>query len=132
VGVRFLTLLQGTFAAVALLLASVGIYGVMTFSVAQRTHEIGMRMALGATREQVLLLILKEGLALGLVGLGLGLLGAALVGHAMHGMLYGVGTIDISAFSGVAIMLLVAAILACYLPARRATRLDPMVALRYE
>ena len=132
VGDRFLTLLYGTFAAVALLLAAVGIYGVMTFSVAQRTHEIGLRMALGAPREQVLRLILKEGLALALIGSALGLIGAVLVGRAMQGMLYGVGTIDISAFAGVAAVLLGAALLACYVPARRAAKVDPMVALRYE
>ena len=132
VGDRFLTLLYGTFAAVALLLAAVGIYGVMTFSVAQRTHEIGLRMALGAAREQVLGLILKEGFALALIGSALGLIGAVLVGRAMQGMLYGVGTIDISAFAGVAAVLLGAALLACYIPARRAAKVDPMVALRYE
>ena len=129
---RFLTLLYGTFAGVALLLAAVGIYGVMTFSVAQRTHEIGLRMALGAAREHVLAVILKEGLALALIGLGIGLLGAALVGRAMRGMLYGVGTFDLTAFAGVAIALFAAALLACYLPARRATKVDPMVALRCE
>jgi putative ABC transport system permease protein len=119
-------------AAVALLLAAVGIYGVMTFSVAQRTHEIGLRMALGAAREQVLALVLREGLVLALIGLALGLGGAGLVGRAMQGMLYGVRTIDFSAFGGVALVLLGAALLACYIPARRATQVDPMVALRYE
>ena len=132
VGDRFLTLLYGTFAAVALLLAAVGIYGVMTFSVAQRTHELGLRIALGAAREQVLSLILKEGLALALIGSAFGLAGAVLVGRGMRGMWYGVGTVDLSAFAGVALLLLGAALLACYLPARRATKVDPMVALRYE
>ncbi len=132
VGDRFLTLLYGTFAAVALLLAAVGIYGVMTFSVAQRTHEIGLRMALGAARKQVLTLILKEGLVLALVGLGIGLLGAGLVGRAMRDTLYGVGAFDVSAFGAVAVILFVAALLACYVPAWRATKVDPMVALRYE
>ncbi|HJX00714.1 MAG TPA: ABC transporter permease [Terriglobales bacterium] len=129
---RFLALLYGTFATVGLLLAAVGIYGVMTFSVAQRTHEIGLRMALGAAREQVLALILKEGLALALIGVGLGLIGAGLVGRAMRGMLYGVGTFDVSAFAGVAVILFGAALLACYVPAQRATKVDPMVALRYQ
>ena len=129
---RFQTILYGTFAGFALLLATVGIYGVMTFSVAQRTHEIGLRMALGAAREQVLLLILREGLALALAGLALGLIGACFVGRAMRGILYGVGTIDVSAFAVVAAVLLGAGILACYLPARRAAKVDPMVALRYE
>jgi putative ABC transport system permease protein len=132
VGDRFLALMYGTFAGVALLLAAVGIYGVMTFSVAQRTHEIGLRMALDAAREQVVGLILKEGLALAFIGLFLGLVGSVLVGRAMRDMLYGVGTIDLSAFGSVAAVLLGAAILACYIPARRAAKVDPMVALRYE
>jgi len=132
VGDRFLTLLYGTFAGVALVLAAVGIYGVMTFSVAQRTHEIGLRIALGAAREQVLSLILKEGLALAMIGSAFGLAGAFLVGRAMQGMWYGVGTVDLSAFTGVALLLLAAALFACYVPARRATKVDPMVALRYE
>jgi len=129
---RFLTTLYATFASVALLLATVGIYGVMTFSVAQRTHEIGLRMALGAAREQVLAVIFKEGLALALVGLAIGLGGAALVGRAMRGMLYGVGSFDFLAFGGVALVLFAAALIACHLPARRATDVDPIVALRYE
>jgi putative ABC transport system permease protein len=132
VGDRFLTLLYGTFAGVALVLAAVGIYGVMTFSVAQRTHEIGLRIALGAAREQVLSLILKEGLALAMIGSAFGLAGAFLVGRAMQGMWYGVGTVDLSAFTGVALLLLAAALFACYVPARRATKVDPMVAVRYE
>jgi predicted permease len=132
VGDRFLTLLYGTFAAVALLLAAVGIYGVMTFAVAQRTHEIGLRMALGAAREQVLGMIVKEALALALIGCVLGLLGAGLVGRTMRGMLYRVGTVDLSAFGSVALVLLGAALLASYIPARRAAKVDPMVALRYE
>lgn len=132
VGDRFVSMLYGTFAGIALLLAAVGIYGVMTFSVAQRTHEIGLRIALGAAREQVLGLILKEGLALALIGSALGLVGAVLVGRTMRNMLYGVGTIDVSAFAGVTTVLLCAALLACYIPARRAAKVDPMVALRYE
>ena len=129
---RFLALLYGTFAAVGLLLAAVGIYGVMASRWHDARAEFGLRLALGAAREQVLALILKEGLALALIGLGLGLIGAGLVGHAMRGMLYGVGTFDVSAFVGVAAILFGAALLACYVPARRATKVDPMVALRYE
>jgi len=132
VGDRFTTLLYGTFAAVALLLAAVGIYGVMMFSVAQRTHEIGLRMALGAAREQVVALVMKEGMVLALIGSGAGLVGAFLVGRGMHGMLYGVGTFDVFAFGGVVLVLFGAALLACFVPARRASKVDPMIALRYE
>ena len=129
---RFATVLYGGFAGMALLLAAVGIYGVMAFSVAQRTHEIGLRMALGAGRDRVFGLILKEGVALALTGSALGFLGAFLVGRTMRGMLFGVGTIDVSAFGAVVLVLLAAAVLACYFPARRAAKVDPMVALRYE
>jgi predicted permease len=132
VGDRFTTALYVSFASVALLLAAVGIYGVMAFAVAQRTHEIGLRMALGASQDHVLGLILKEGVLLAAIGLGLGLVGACFVGRAMRGLLYGVGTIDVAAFSAVAVTLFAAALLACYLPANRAARVDPMVALRYE
>ena len=132
VGDRFISLLYGTFAVVALLLAAIGTYGVMAYMVAQRTHEIGLRIALGANREQVLKLVMKEGIVLALIGLGLGLAGACLVGYVMKSMLYGVGTVDLGAFSIVSITLLTSALLACYFPARRATKVDPMVALRYE
>jgi putative ABC transport system permease protein len=129
---RFGMVLYGSFAALALLLAAVGIYGVMAFAVAQRTHEFGIRMALGAAGEQILKLVLREGVLLALAGLGLGLGGAYLVGRAMQANLYGVSALDVGAFSLVAIVLLLAALLACYFPARRAARVDPMVALRDE
>ena len=129
---RFQTILYVTFSGFALLLAAVGIYGVMAFAVAQRTHEIGLRMALGAGREHVLAMILKEGVILALIGSTFGLIGALFVGRAMKSMLYGVGVMDVRAFTGVALVLLAAAALACYIPARRAAKVDPMVALRYE
>ena len=129
---RFAIVLYASFAGVALLLAAIGIYGVMAFTVAQRTHEIGLRMALGAGREQVLRLVLTEGMMLALAGLALGLVGACFVGRAMRSMLYGVGTVDPRAFALVAAALLTSAGLACYLPARRAAKVEPMMALRYE
>jgi predicted permease len=132
VGDRFVTSLYVSFATVALVLAAIGIYGVMAFAVAQRTHEIGLRMALGASQDHVLGLILKEGIVLASIGLGIGLVGACFVGRAMRGLLYGVGTIDVAAFSAVAFTLFMAALLACYVPANRAAKVDPMVALRYE
>jgi len=131
-GERFEALLFGTFSGVALLLAALGIYGVMTFEVEQRTHEIGLRMALGAGRAQVLALILKDGMIQALAGLALGFGGAFFVGRAMQSRLYGVGAIDPLALGAVAALLLAAALLACYVPAQRATKVDPMVALREE
>ena len=129
---RFATVLFAAFAGVALLLAMIGIYGVMSFAVAQRTQEIGLRMAVGAGSRQVLLLVLKEGMLLALAGLVLGLGGTYFVGRAMRSVLYQVSAIDFASVGAVAVVLLVAAILACYLPARRATRIDPMAALRCE
>jgi predicted permease len=131
-GDRFTAALFGGFAAVALLLATLGIYGVMSFAVAQRTHEIGLRMALGAGRSNVLALILKEGMLLAGVGLVLGLAGSYGVGKAMHSIFYNVGTIDFAAFGAVGAALLFAALLACFIPAHRATLVDPMQALREE
>jgi len=131
-GDQFIASLFGTFAVVALSLAGVGIYGVMAFGVTQRTHEIGLRMALGADQQQVLGLVLREGFLLALGGLGLGLIGAVLLSRAMQSTLYGVGTVDLGAFTVVALILLASALIACYIPARRATKVDPMVALRYE
>jgi predicted permease len=129
-GDRFGAVLFGTFAVIALLLAAFGIYGVMSFGVAQRTHEIGLRMALGAGSGQVLGMILKEGMTLGAIGLLIGLAGAYGVGKLMRNLLFGIGTIDYAAFSAVAGILLFAAFLACYIPARRATQVDPLAALR--
>lgn len=129
---RFLTILYTTFAVFALMLASVGIYGVVAFGVIQRTHEIGLRMALGAGQGSVLAMILKEGAILALVGSAFGLIGAVFVGRAMKDMLYDVGAVDIGTFTGVALVLLASALLACYIPARRAAKVDPMVSLRYE
>jgi putative ABC transport system permease protein len=131
-GDRLETSLLGTFAALALVLAALGIYGVMAFAVAQRTHEIGLRMALGAAPSRVLSLIIKEGMTLTAIGLGVGLAGSYLVARAMQSQLYGVGSIDPVVLSAVAFVLAATALLACYLPARRAMRVDPMVALRYE
>jgi putative ABC transport system permease protein len=132
VGDRFTAFLYSSFATVALLLAAVGIYGVMAFTVSLRTHEIGLRIALGASQQHVLRLILKEGLFLATVGLAIGLAGACLFGRVMRGLLYGVGAFDMVAFSAVAVVLFVAALIACYVPANRAAKVDPMVALRYE
>jgi putative ABC transport system permease protein len=129
---RFTAGLFAGFAAIALLLAAVGIYGVMSFAVAQRTHEIGLRMALGAGQGRVLALILKEGLLLAGAGLVLGLFGAYGVGKVMHGLLYNVAVFDFAAFGAVAAALLLAGLLACFIPAHRATLVDPMQALRQE
>jgi putative ABC transport system permease protein len=129
---RFTVILFACFAAIALLLASVGIYGVMAFSVAQRSQEIAVRMALGASRLRVVGLIVKEGVALACVGLGLGLIGAYLVGRLMRSALFGVGAMDFSAFGLVGLILLFSALLACYLPAHRAASVEPMQILRAE
>ena len=129
-GDRFATALLASFAVIALILAAIGIYGVMSFSVAQQTHEIGLRMALGAGPGQVLFLVLREGMLLALTGLALGLGGAYFVGRTMQSVLYGVTAIDPLAVGCVAVLLLGAAVVACYIPARRATQVDPMTALR--
>ena len=127
---RFRTALFGSFGAVALLLAALGIYGVMSFLVAQRTPEIGLRMALGAERRRVVGQVVKEGMAAAGAGVALGLVGAYFVGRAMQGMWFGVGAIDPIAFSAVALALILAALLACIVPARRAASVDPLTALR--
>ncbi|OLD82986.1 MAG: hypothetical protein AUF67_02325 [Acidobacteria bacterium 13_1_20CM_58_21] len=131
-GDRFSTVLFAGFAGVALLLAAIGIYGVMSFAVAQRTHEIGLRMALGADPYQVLRLVLREGMLLAFAGLAAGLAGTYFVGRLMRTVLYHVNPMDPTAISAVTAVLLLSALLACYIPARRATQVDPMVALRDE
>jgi predicted permease len=129
---RFIMTLMGTFAFIALLLAAVGIYGVISFTVAQREHEIGLRMALGASRGNVVNLILREALILAAIGLGIGLVGAFFIGRALHSALYGVGTVDYGAIAGVSFILLGASMFASWLPARRAASVEPMQALRTE
>jgi putative ABC transport system permease protein len=129
---RFTLILFGAFASVALFLAVLGIYGVMAFSVAQRSHEIALRMALGATRGRVVRLVVREGVILAAVGLVLGLVGAYFVGRAMQSMLFGVHALDLLAFVSVGIVLMAAALLASYLPARRAASIHPMRVLRME
>jgi len=129
---RFTLILFGIFAGIALLLAAIGIYGVMSFSVAQRAHEIAVRMALGSSRSRVLGLILREGVILACIGACLGLVGAFFVGRAMKSILFGVRAIDLGAFLAVAFVLLAAAVIASYIPARRAASIEPMNALRSE
>jgi putative ABC transport system permease protein len=129
---RFNTTLLSIFASVALLLTIVGLYGVMSYAVAQRTNEIGIRMALGAQSRDVLRLIVGQGLKLVVIGLALGYVGALALTRLMEGLLYGVGARDSITMIVVAAILTIVAILACYLPARRATRIDPLEALRYE
>ena len=129
---RFSVVLFASFGVLGLLLAAVGIYGVMAFGVAQRTHEFGVRLALGAQRSRVLSLVLREGTALALTGGLIGLGGAYLVGRAMQTTLYGVPALDVRAFAAVFLLLLTSAWLACLVPAWRASRIEPLDALRHE
>src|SRR6266550_4017917 len=129
---RFSVVLFASFGALGLLLAAVGIYGVMAFGVAQRTHEFGVRIALGAQRPKVIGLVLKEGTVLAVIGGMIGFGGAYLVGRAMQSTLYGVAALDVRAFGAVFFLLLLSAWLACLLPALRASRVEPLVALRHE
>jgi putative ABC transport system permease protein len=129
---RFSMMLLGTFAALALILSSIGIYGVISYLVARRTHEIGIRMALGANRAEVAQLILRDGMRLALAGIGIGVVCALGLTRLMANMLYGVSPTDPVTFVAISVLLLVVATAASYLPARRAMGVDPIVALRYD
>jgi putative ABC transport system permease protein len=129
---RFGTLLVGAFALSAVLLAAVGLYGLISYSVSQRTREIGIRVALGARPAQVMTPVIREGMTLALVGVSLGLVGALAATKLISSYLFGIGRTDPLTFSGVAVLLLLVALLASYIPSRRALRVDPLTALRAE
>ncbi|MGE5278186.1 MAG: ADOP family duplicated permease [Acidobacteriota bacterium] len=129
---RFAMEIVALFALTALLLAGLGIYGVISYVVSERTHEIGIRLALGAEKRRILQMVLRQGLELAVAGTAVGLVCALIVSRSMAGLLYGVSPTDPLTFAGVALLLVIVALLACYIPARRALHVEPMVALRYE
>jgi ABC-type antimicrobial peptide transport system permease subunit len=129
---RFAMIVLAAFAGAALLLASLGIYGVVSYMVGQRTQELGIRVALGATRRDIMRLVLAHGLKMTLVGVVVGLVAAFGLTRLIRTMLYGVGATDPATFAIIAVLLTIVAVVACYLPARRATKVDPLTALRSE
>jgi putative ABC transport system permease protein len=131
-GRRFNMVMLGLFAVLALTLAAVGIYGIVAYSVTERTHEIGVRLALGAQRRDVIAMVVRHGMMMTVAGTGVGLAAAFAVVRVMSGLLYGVSAADPVTFIAIPVLLLAVALAACYIPARRATRVDPMIALRAE
>ena len=129
---RFATIMLGAFAVFALILAAVGVYGVMSYLVSQGTHDIGVRMALGASQSGILGMVVRQGMELAAAGIVLGLLGAVALTRVMSTLLFGVTATDVVTFAVVPLMLAFVAAIACYLPARRATYVDPVIALRDE
>jgi putative ABC transport system permease protein len=129
---RFNTVLIGVFAGLALLLASVGLYAVIAYSVTQRTHEIGVRITVGAGQRDIFRLIVGQGMILALIGVAIGLAASMALTRAMSSLLFGVSATDPLTFAAIALLLTFVSLVACYVPARRAMRVDPMVALRHE
>ena len=129
---RFAVVLLGTFGTLALILAGIGLYGVLAFTVSQRTREIGIHLALGAQRLDVLAMVIRQGMLLVLIGAGLGVVGAYALTRLIQSLLFGVTATDPLTFVLVPLALGVVGFIACYIPARRATKVDPLVALRYE
>jgi putative ABC transport system permease protein len=129
---RFSALLMSLFAGLALLLSAIGLYGVISYFVSQRTHEIGLRVALGARRDDVAKLVIRQGLSLTVIGIAIGLMAAFGATRFLSSMLYGVRSTDLTVFVAVSVFLLTVCLLACAVPAFRATKVDAMVALRYE
>jgi ABC-type antimicrobial peptide transport system permease subunit len=129
---RALSFLTGFFGALGLLLACVGLYGIMAYNVARRTHEIGIRLALGAEGRDVLRMVVGQGFKLALIGVAIGIAGALVLTRFLASLLYGLEPTDPLTFIAVSLILIAVALLACYIPARRASKVDPMVALRYE
>jgi putative ABC transport system permease protein len=129
---RMITFLLVAFAAVALMLAAIGIYGVISYSIIQRTQEIGIRMALGAQTGDVLKLIVGQGMMLTLTGVGFGTLAALALNRFISSMVFGISTTDLTTLASVSVLLVAVALIACYVPARRATHISPMMALKYE
>ncbi|HEY7544763.1 MAG TPA: FtsX-like permease family protein, partial [Blastocatellia bacterium] len=129
---RFYAVLLGAFAAMGMLLAVIGLYGVISYLVTQRTHEVGIRIALGAQSRDIFKLVVGHGLALTLIGFAIGLVGAFALSRLLNSLLFGVTATDPATYAVISLVLLTATFAACYLPARRATRVDPVIALRYE
>ena len=129
---RFNTVLLALFAGLAMILTAVGLYGVISYTVAQRTHEIGIRMALGAKPKDMMKLIIGQGMKLGVTGVAIGIAIAMGLTHFLSSMLFGITATDPVSFAAVIVMLLLVVVMACYVPARRAMRVDPMIALRHE
>jgi len=129
---RLVARLVGLWALAGMGLASIGLYGIVAFTVSRRTHELGIHMALGAQRQDVMRMVMVQGLKLSLIGSGLGLIGSLVISRILFTSLHGISPFDPIAFAGAAGVLIGTALLACYMPARRAARIDPMEALRYE